>query len=208
MSVVILTAVLSCLNSRLLCDLARAVYARRAQRRPALAGAPQCAARTRALGADRCGRGPARHSGRATKSPGGVFAFLVNASGALIVFVYLITALAQIRLRRGRDARTLPVRMWWFPWASYAAVAGMLAVLVAMALTRALASQFYVSLGALALALLAYALHRAVSAAQGRGRATPEARRHQAMRPVLPGTDSAWRWRMRAASISMRPAQR
>ena len=48
--------------------------------------------------------------------------------------------------------------MWWFPWASYAAVAGMLAVLVAMALTRALASQFYVSLGALALALLAYAL--------------------------------------------------
>ena len=148
-------AVLS--QQRVLCDLARTVFARRAQRCPALAGAPQSAARTRALGADRCGCRPARHSGRG-QITGGVFAFLVNASGALILFVYLITALAQIRLRRGRDARALPVRMWWFPWASYAAVAGMLAVLVAMALTRALASQFYVSLGALALALLAYAL--------------------------------------------------
>jgi L-asparagine transporter-like permease len=157
MSVVILTAVLSCLNSafyvtsRVLFSLAERNDAprwlvhlnpRRVPARSVLIGA---VAGLLGILAE-------------AESPGGVFAFLVNASGALILFVYLLTALAQIRLRRGREARTLAVRMWWFPWASYAAVAGMLAVLVAMALTRALASQLYVSLGALALALIAYTL--------------------------------------------------
>src|SRR6266849_5139877 len=33
-----------------------------------------------------------------------VFAFLVNASGALVVFIYMIIALAHIRLRRAREA--------------------------------------------------------------------------------------------------------
>jgi L-asparagine transporter-like permease len=91
-----------------------------------------------------------------------VFAFLVNASGALILFVYLLTAMAQIRLRARLDPRHLRLRMWWYPWASYAAIAGMLAVLMAMALTPALASQFYVSVAALALALLAGALHQRI----------------------------------------------
>jgi L-asparagine transporter-like permease len=88
----------------------------------------------------------------AMTSPARVFAFLVNASGALILIVYLITALAQIRLRARLDGGRLRLRMWWYPWASYAAIAGMLAVLAAMALTPGLASQFYVSLAALALA--------------------------------------------------------
>ena len=33
-------------------------------------------------------------------SPDGVFAFLVNASGALILAIYLVMAVSQIRLRR------------------------------------------------------------------------------------------------------------
>jgi GABA permease len=48
--------------------------------------------------------------------------------------------------------------MWFFPWASWLAIAGMLAVLAAMALTPGLASQFYVSVAALAVALMAYGL--------------------------------------------------
>jgi GABA permease len=43
--------------------------------------------------------------------------------------------------------------MWWFPWASYGAIAGMTMVLIAMALTPALASQFYVSVLALVIAV-------------------------------------------------------
>jgi L-asparagine transporter-like permease len=92
-------------------------------------------------------------------SPHGVFAFLVNASGALMLFVYVFTALAQIRLRRARTAAeqaALPVKMWWFPWASHAAIVAMLIVLVAMALTPALRSQLLVSLVALAVAIGAY----------------------------------------------------
>jgi L-asparagine transporter-like permease len=87
-----------------------------------------------------------------------VFAFLVNASGALILYVYMLTAIAQIRLRRGIDPSTLPLKMWWFPWSSYAAIAGIIAVLLAMALTKSLQSEFYVSLTTLAVSLCAYAL--------------------------------------------------
>lgn len=68
-------------------------------------------------------------------SPGTAFAFLVNASGAVMLIIYLITAVAQIRLRF-RLQRTAPerlsVKMWLFPWLSYAAVAAMIGVLAAM----------------------------------------------------------------------------
>jgi AAT family amino acid transporter/GABA permease len=96
----------------------------------------------------------------AVTSPQTVFAFLVNASGALMVFVYMIVALAQVRLRRAREARGEPepaITMWLFPWASYAALAGMAAVLIAMALTPGeLATELHVSVLALAVAVTAY----------------------------------------------------
>jgi L-asparagine transporter-like permease len=85
----------------------------------------------------------------------GVFAFLVNASGALMAFVYIIIAWAEIRLRRA-SPEPAPIRMWCFPYLSYLTIAGMLAVLVAMALTPGLASQLYVSLAAIAIVVLAY----------------------------------------------------
>ncbi len=47
-----------------------------------------------------------------------VFAFLVNASGALMVFVYTMVAVSQIRLRRMRErsgASQPALRMWLFP---------------------------------------------------------------------------------------------
>lgn len=92
-----------------------------------------------------------------------VFAFLLNAAGALIVFVYILTAAAQIRLRfaRRREGGPEPaIRIWAFPWLSYATIAGFLAVLAAMALTPGMASQLYVSLVTLAVAALAYLLLR------------------------------------------------
>src|SRR5437870_2319408 len=63
----------------------------------------------------------------ATTSPQTVFAFLVNASGALMVFVYMIVAVAHFRLRRERERAGVPapaLTMWLFPWASYAAIGG------------------------------------------------------------------------------------
>ncbi|HTD11850.1 MAG TPA: amino acid permease [Steroidobacteraceae bacterium] len=93
-----------------------------------------------------------------------VFAFLVNASGALMVFVYTMIALAHIRLRRAREASGAAppaISMWFFPWASYAAIAGMAAILIAMAFTPGeLAQELRVSVLALAVAIGAYLVVR------------------------------------------------
>lgn len=91
-------------------------------------------------------------------APSTVFAFLVNASGALGLFVYMIIAAAQIRLRRAREREGAPVpaiQMWLFPWASYAAFGGMLAVLVAMAFSTEHVRDLYGSLVTLAIVMLA-----------------------------------------------------
>jgi GABA permease len=84
-------------------------------------------------------------------SPSVVFAFLVNASGATMVFVYSFVVVAAIRMGVGGGFIT---------WGRYVAVAAMLAVLAAMALTPDLAPQFWASMGFLGLVLLAAAATR------------------------------------------------
>jgi GABA permease len=162
MTLIILTAVLSCLNSafyvtsRVLFALAAKGDAPAALVKLNRRGVP---VRSVLMGSIAGLAGIAA----ATISPQGVFAFLVNASGAVILFVYLLTAFAQIRLRRARsaaDQAALPVKMWWYPAASYIGVAGMVIVLVAMACTPKLASQFWVSIITLALTGTAAWLHQ------------------------------------------------
>jgi AAT family amino acid transporter/GABA permease len=88
-----------------------------------------------------------------------VFAFLVNASGALMIVIYLLACFAHLRLRR-RIERTAPerltIKVWLFPWLSYATIAAMFAVLVAMAFTAELASQFYASLACVVAVAVAF----------------------------------------------------
>jgi L-asparagine transporter-like permease len=89
-------------------------------------------------------------------SPGFVFSFLVNASGALMLIIYLLIGVSQIKLRRrfeAADPGGLVLKMWLFPWLSYAVVGGITIILVAMALTPDLASQFYSSLAVTLLCL-------------------------------------------------------
>ncbi len=95
----------------------------------------------------------------ATKAPQVVFDFLVSSSGALVVFIYMTIAVAQIRLRMRRERAGEPVpavTMWLFPWLSYAAIAGMAAVMVAMAFTPALQQDFKASCLTLLVAFAAY----------------------------------------------------
>lgn len=96
-------------------------------------------------------------------SPQLVFAFLVNASGALMVIIYLLACLAHVRLRRQME-RTAPerlsIRMWLFPWLSGLTIAAMCAVLLAMALTKGLSSQFWASAAVVAIVLVGYAVRR------------------------------------------------
>jgi GABA permease len=66
-------------------------------------------------------------------SPQRLFTFLVNASGAIMLVIYLLVALAQIKRRDAleRNGR-LTIRMWLFPWLSYATVIGIALVLLSM----------------------------------------------------------------------------
>jgi GABA permease len=96
-------------------------------------------------------------------SPSVVFAFLVNASGAVIALIYLAIAVSQVRSRRSRERAGEPapaLPMWLFPWLSYFAIAGMLLVLIAMALTPSHRAEFWTSAVSVAVALLAYLLIR------------------------------------------------
>jgi GABA permease len=69
-------------------------------------------------------------------SPGTVFAFLVNSYGTVALFVYVLIALSQLRLRRRMEAESpgkLVVRMWFYPWLTYFTLIVMALNLVAMA---------------------------------------------------------------------------
>jgi GABA permease len=69
-----------------------------------------------------------------------------------------------VRLRRKRERAGAPppaLTMWLFPWASYAAIAGMAAVLVAMYFTPSLIEELQVSLISLLVAIIAYLILRA-----------------------------------------------
>jgi AAT family amino acid transporter/GABA permease len=95
----------------------------------------------------------------ATEAPQAVFDFLVSSSGALIVYVYMTIAVAQIALRRRRELANEPkppVVMWLFPWLSYAAIAAMAAVLIAMAFTPGSQQDFKASAVTLVVSIAAY----------------------------------------------------
>jgi len=85
----------------------------------------------------------------AIKSPHVVFSFLVSSSGATILLIYLMVCAAQIRHRRVLEAvapERLVLRMWWFPYASYLTAAAMIAVLVSMCFEHDLLIQLLTSL--------------------------------------------------------------
>ncbi|RST13662.1 amino acid permease [Streptomyces sp. WAC05374] len=69
--------------------------------------------------------------------PDSVFLYMLNAVGAVLLFVWGLIAVSQLRLRRRieREApQTLSLRMWGFPWLTWTALAAMAAVLVLMLL--------------------------------------------------------------------------
>ena len=158
MSVIILTAVLSCLNSAFYVS-SRVLFIL-AERGDAPQSMVRLNARRVPVGSVLIGAA-AGFLGivAATQAPQVVFDFLVSSSGAVIVFVYMTICVAQISLRRRRERAGLPkppVNMWLFPYLSYAAIAGMGAVLTAMAVTPRLQKDFYFSCITLVVAVVAY----------------------------------------------------
>src|SRR5260370_29890766 len=107
-------------------------------------------------------------------APRTVFLFLLNSSGAVILFVYWLIALSQIILRRRTPPDRLRIKMWFFPVLSILTLGGITAVLVQMAFDRSARSQLWLSLLSWAVVIGVYVVARA----RGRIRVGP---------PPLPG---------------------
>jgi GABA permease len=99
-------------------------------------------------------------------APKTVFLFLLNSSGAIILFVYLMICLSQLRMRRIIE-RTAPERlqlkMWFYPVLTIVAAVAIVGVLVAMFFRADTRSQIILSLLAWAVVLLAYGVLRRVA---------------------------------------------
>ena len=157
MTVIILTAVLSCMNSAFYVS-SRVLFILAAHG-DAPKGLVKLNARKVPVGSVLMGSLAGFLGILAATKAKGVFDFLVSSSGALAVYIYMAIAAAQITLRkrRERDGEPLPpVMMWLFPWLSYVAIAGMGAVLIAMAFTPGLQQDFKFSCITLVVVLIAY----------------------------------------------------
>jgi GABA permease len=135
MNAVVLTAVLSALNSGLYAS-SRMLFAltRRGDAPQALAKLSGNGVPSRAIVLGTLfGYGTVIMS---YVSPDTVFAFLVNSYGTVAIFVYVLIAISQLRLRarlEREDPARLRVRMAGYPYLTYLAIAGMLGIVLAMA---------------------------------------------------------------------------
>lgn len=155
MNAVVLTAVLSCLNSglytasRMLFVLAGRGEAPAQLVKLSSRGVPAAAIVGSSVVGFLCVL-------MAWLAPNTVFLFLLNSSGAVILFVYLLIALSQIVLRRRTPPEQLRVKMWLFPVLSVLTAVGIVAVLVQMGFDRSARSQLWLSLLSWAIVLGLY----------------------------------------------------
>ncbi|MGW0816500.1 amino acid permease [Streptomyces viridiviolaceus] len=161
MNVIVLTAVLSCLNSGLYTASRMAFSLGRR------GDAPKSFARTTARGVPRAAILSSVAFGFLAvffnyKWPDTVFAFLLNASGAVALFVWLVIAFTQLRMRRiilQENPEKLIVKMWLFPYLTWATI-GMISFVLAYMLTDPAARDQLIFSGLVAAVVLAVALIR------------------------------------------------
>jgi GABA permease len=157
MNAVVLTAVLSCLNSGMY-TASRMLFVLAARREAPVSligvnkrGVPTAAILSSSIVGFLCVIA-------AAVSPDTVFTFLLNSSGAIILFVYILIAVSQLILRRRTPPDKLKVKMWFFPYLTIATIAAMVAVLVMMYFDESSRSQLVLSVLAFVVVLVLYAL--------------------------------------------------
>jgi GABA permease len=92
-------------------------------------------------------------------APDTVFDFIINSAGAVGLFVYAIIAGSQLRMRRQLERQAperLKLRMWGYPYLSWITLAGILVVVSSMLLIPDARSQLYLSVLSLAVILVTY----------------------------------------------------
>ncbi len=102
-------------------------------------------------------------------APGAVFTFLLKSSGSLVLSVYLLIALSQIVLRRRTPPDRLRVKMWLYPGLSVLTALAIVGVLVLMALDPKARLELWLGLLSWVVVLALYFVPR-----WRRGPATPD----------------------------------
>ncbi|MFI7007490.1 amino acid permease [Streptomyces sp. NPDC050145] len=90
------------------------------------------------------------------KWPDSVFLYMLNSVGAVLLFVWALIAVSQLRLRRRIEAEAperLVLKMWAFPWLTWAALAAMASVVGLMLTDDGARPQLLWSTGATAAVL-------------------------------------------------------
>src|SRR6478752_6173850 len=155
MNAVVLTAVLSCLNSglytasRMLFVLAARREAPLGLMRVSKTGVPRTAILASSVVGFLCVIA-------AAISPNTVFLFLLNSSGAIILFIYLLIAISQVVLRRRTPTDKLVVKMWLFPVLSIVVILGIAAILASMLIDPDSRTQILLSTLSVAIVLAIY----------------------------------------------------
>ncbi|MEU4844146.1 amino acid permease [Streptomyces gilvosporeus] len=112
-----------------------------------------------------------------------IFEFLLNSSGAVALFVWLVICFSQLRMRRVIERETperLTVRMWLYPWLTYATIGLILFVVGYMFYAPAGRKQMVLSVVAAVVVLavgLALERRRARAAGDGAPLSKDEAQR-------------------------------
>ncbi|MBO2445839.1 amino acid permease [Actinomadura barringtoniae] len=96
-------------------------------------------------------------------SPDQVFKFLMNSIGVILAFVYLAILISQLRLRvrlQREDPASLTYKMWGFPVITLLVIAALLAVLISMAFMAEQRSQLLASIISLVVVAALYPLRK------------------------------------------------
>ncbi|MET0259173.1 MAG: amino acid permease [Methylobacterium sp.] len=93
-------------------------------------------------------------------APDTVFLLLLNSSGAVILLVYLAIAVSQLLLRPAIPPDRAVVRMWLYPYLTLLTIAAIVGILLAMGLQAQTRSQLLLSLLSAVVVLAAYAVRR------------------------------------------------
>ncbi|MEN1968702.1 amino acid permease [Lentibacillus sp. N15] len=164
MNFVVLTAVLSCLNSALYAN-SRTLYGMAKK-----GDAPKAFMKLNSKGV------PARAILFSTLfayiavilnyiSPDKVFLFLVNSSGAVALLVYIVIAFSHLRMRRKLERKTperLDIKMWFFPYLTYATIFCLAGIYIAMFVIESLRMQaILTSIIAIGVVVSYFAFYRA-----------------------------------------------
>lgn len=92
-------------------------------------------------------------------SPDKIFLFLINSSGAVALLVYLVIAVSHLRMRRKlekENPEALQLKMWLFPYLTYATIFVISGIYVAMLIIESLRVQALLTLLIASLTIISY----------------------------------------------------